>query len=59
MSAAIARPDVRAVLEDAAMSEPARAVELLHRWSPRRVLVANVEAWSKACPRPAGFEATP
>jgi hypothetical protein len=38
--------------QDHNVSEPARLPELLHRWSARRVLVADVKAWAKHCPKP-------
>jgi hypothetical protein len=38
--------------QDHSVSEPARLPELLHRWSARRVLVADVKAWAEHCPKP-------
>ncbi len=37
-------------------TKPSAAPELLHRLTVRRVLVANVEAWAKHCPKPKGWD---
>jgi hypothetical protein len=41
--------------QDHGVSTPARLPELLHRWSARRVLVADVKAWAEHCPKPEGL----
>lgn len=37
------------------VTEPAKAVEEVHRLLIRRSLVADEKAWAKACPRPDGW----
>ncbi|MBK7865192.1 MAG: hypothetical protein IPJ65_42665 [Archangiaceae bacterium] len=37
------------------VTEPAKAVEEVHRLLIRRSLVADEKAWRRACPRPDGW----
>lgn len=41
--------------KDHDVSEVDALPELLHRFSPRRVLLANPEKWGKHCPKPEGW----
>ena len=41
--------------KDHNVSAPDETSELLHRFSPRRVLLANPEKWAKHCPKPEGW----
>lgn len=44
-------PDGHQLLE----ADDVKCPELLHRFSARRVFVANAEKWAKHCPRPKGW----
>lgn len=42
-------------MEDHDVTPMDETTELLHRFSPRRVLLANPEVWGKPCPKPEGW----